>query len=182
MENKNIETIAEYLAQQKNEQIEAKPKSLALPVAIIVVSLVLMTIAATPLIPGKYISLTVIFLTLVTLILGIAMLVNIKKDKYAFIYRPTQERLKKMSVYISMSDVAKLRNGMASNNYSVLQEIKREFQSGCCLEIWGAAKSQIYLMQVREYVAYQYQPTSEVAVLMDKNAEYLKRLLNSQVH
>lgn len=53
MENKNIESIAEYLAQQKNEQIEAKPKSLALPIAMMVVSLVLMIIAATPLIPGK---------------------------------------------------------------------------------------------------------------------------------
>src|SRR5574344_2881759 len=118
MENE-IETIVQYLENNKNIDIEAKPKSLIPAVVLIVFSLALMIIGATPIIPGKYLSLTIVFITLITLIVGISMFVKIKKkDKFIFIYAPTKEKLKKESIYVSMSDVSKIRNCFTSNNLS----------------------------------------------------------------
>lgn len=171
MENTE-KNIIEYFNNHENQYVDVKKKSIAAGVVVTLISLVVLIIAATPLIPGKYLSLTLVFLMLIGMCIGIVMIVNASGERgFDYVYTPENAKLKKSTIYVSANDVAALRTIMTSSNFSNLSTIEKTMQSPYCLEIWGSTKSKFYVMQLMKYYNYLYRPESEV-VVADKNAAF----------
>ena len=93
----NYKDINTYLEDNGNQNIEVKSKSIACALVIIIVSALLVIVAATPVIANQVLSMSLIVLGAIAIIYGILKLWSDKtRNKQVFIYQPTNEKMKRM--------------------------------------------------------------------------------------
>ncbi len=174
----NYKDINTYLEDNGNQNIEVKSKSIACALVIIIVSALLVIVAATPVIANQVLSMSLIVLGAIAIIYGILKLWSDKtRNKQVFIYQPTNEKMKRMSVYVDSNDMLKVQNCIAKNNYAELSNVKKLMTSGHYIDILGTGSGKCYVLQMLDYVPHQFEPVSEVAVLIDENALIIDNLI-----
>lgn len=172
-----MKKITEYLENQENNNIERKTRSAAAPLCIILVSILVIIISATPAVPNTVVSLILVFLSIIGLIAGIIMFFNTKgKNRYAYFYRPTGHLMKHWSIYIDDNAFRAAKNCFDNHDYSRFAEIKTVSLSSHCLEIYG--NENCYLLQLLHFeVNNDVCPDSEVLVMEGPDAKIVSKFL-----
>lgn len=174
----NYIEIDTYLGNMENQVIEVKSKSIVGALIIIILSCLLVVVASTPVITNQVASMSLIVIGIITLIYGILKLWSDRtRNKQVFVYQPTNEKMKRISIYVDSKDMLRVQNCIAKQNFAELMQVKKLMTSGHYIDILGTDSGKCYVMQMLDYVPHQFEPVSEVVVLTDENAEVIDHLV-----
>lgn len=170
-----MQNISEYLQNNANENIEQKEKSCGLSIALLIIGIVLIVMAATPIISNPYLSLTVIFIGIAILIWGIIDYFAAKgANRFNYIHMPTGEILKHKYIHIDDATVRAIK----SNNISEIKDMKPAFQSSHCLEVYAIPSGKFIIAQLNHYESSELHPVTDIQILEDEPAAVLSEFIN----
>lgn len=172
-----MKKITEYLENQEHTNIERRNQSAAVPLCVILVSILVIVISATPAVPSTTVSLVLVFLSIIGLIAGIVMYFNAKgKNKYIYVYRPTGNRMKHWSIYIDDNAFRLAKSCFENQDFSRFAEIKTTSLSSHCLEIYG--NDDCYALQLLHYeINNDFCPDCELHIMEGPEAKIVSKFL-----
>ena len=177
MENNNNIRTTEFLESNPVNDLVQKEKSVGGAVALLAIAIVLIALAATPVIANSYLAMTMVFGGIAVLIAGIILFCSAKgKNKYVYIYQPTNETLKLKNTYID-NDAAR---AIKSGDFAALDTLKPAAISSHCLETYGTASGRFFVAQLLHYENYQFNSETEVITVSDENAALLHQFINQK--
>lgn len=173
-----MKRITEYLENQEHSNIERRSRSAAAPLCVILVSILVIVISATPAVPSTEVSMVLVFLSIVGLIAGIIMLINAKgKNKYLYVYRPTGSPMKHWSIYIDDNAFRLAKSCFDNRDFSRFTEIKTTSLSSHCLEIYG--NDDCYALQLLHYeINNDVCPDCELHVIEGPETKIVSKFLH----
>jgi len=156
-----IESIESLLNQESIQNIEKKKQSKVLPLIVIIISILMAIIPICGLSQGKYTNMGIYMVAITMLIIGIVLFV-IASHGFSYYYTPTGNKLKHHKVFIGNTDIATIKPSILSNREPDFTKIEDKLSSGHYLDIMGTDDGKFYLIQLIEYIPYDYRATTPV--------------------
>lgn len=114
---------------------------------------------------------TFLYTTSVFVFLG--SVVKLCLGRKCYLFKPTGSRVKARTIYFDNKERSALENCMETADFTVLEKLKRQINTGVKMEIWVAQDGQFAALQLAEYVPYTYEPSTPVKCYYNENARQL---------
>lgn len=166
-------------ALENNKNIVKRKKNCIIPLVMIFIGILCFVLKSLKLEDNYYLSKTIIFIGLIFMVLGIIYFIkSLGANAYDYRHLSTGKKCKKQIVYINNQDIKKVNSAISSGNYTLMEDIKKEDNSGCYLNIIGHHEIPFYTIQLMSYVPHKFEPVSDAVVLEGKDARSLAHWLN----
>lgn len=92
-----------------------------------------------------------------------------------YVYAPTGKKIKKFNLYYDGQNIQKLQFLLQNKDYGAILKLPCVKDSGHIMRIMGTTEGEIALLQITEFIPYNYVATSPVYVLEGEDA---KKMMN----
>ncbi len=109
---------------------------------------------------------------LTAIIIGLIKIIkSSSKTGGEYVYAPTGKKIKKFNLYYNGEHIQKLHFLLQNKDYSAVLKLPCAKDSGHILRIMGTKEGDIVLLQITEFIPYNYVATSPVYVLEGEDAK-----------
>lgn len=178
----NFSSIDTYLLNNEDKNVEIKKKSLIPSIVLMVIGLLVILVSAIPAVFSHYTCMFMVIVGVIIMIIAVLKFwVDSTRHKNVYVYVPDNQEMRRYSIYLDSSDMAKVKDCIAKNSFGDLAKVKKQMTSGHYIDVLGAKTGNYYLIQMMDYVPHQFEAVSPVAVLTEQRAEIMGELIRKQV-
>lgn len=172
----NLESIQSLLNHDSFQNIEKKKQSKVMPSLLIIISILLAIIPICGISHAKYVHMGLYMIAVTLLIIGIVLFV-VASHNFSYYYIPTGKKLKHHKVFVGNGDIAVIKPDILANKEPNFDKIENKASSGHYLDILGTDDGKYYLIQLIEYIPYDYRTTTPVLTCEGACANALHNLI-----
>lgn len=111
-------------------------------------------------------------LGLTSIIIGLIKIIkSSSKTGGEYVYAPTGKKIKKFNLYYNGEHIQKLHFLLQNRDYNAVLKLPCAKDSGHILRIMGTKEGDMVLLQITEFIPYNYVATSPVYVLEGEDAK-----------
>lgn len=104
---------------------------------------------------------------------------GIRKKLFGYVYEPTGSRLSFYEVFFGQNDMQKVKSCLESRDFSKLKGLRKNATGSHRLQCYAGNKNDVSLVQLGEFVPYEFVDITDVVLLKGKDAtdfnEFLKK-------
>ncbi|MEG1555680.1 MAG: hypothetical protein RR356_03025 [Bacteroidales bacterium] len=177
----NFEHISDFLEKTGHQTINKVKKNKTKPISMILIAVICIVLTISNIIKVDYIPFLMIIIAIALLSIGAVSLYRMMKiNQHDYIYLPTGKKFKKYIIYLKSMDAQKLITAIGTRNYTLLDSIKKEINSGHYLEVYGPEGGTFYLAQVKEYIPHNFEPASPIAIVEGNDARIIENFIHKK--
>ncbi len=171
----NMINIKEYLQILQDEnKVTTQRKNLLIPIGVLLAGVVLLIINFIKIFNNDIIQTILGIIGIICLIIGLVLLISACQG-VVYIYSPWNCKIKEYNIYFDHTQKQQLYNCINHQQWQKLQDIPKNSGSSVCLHAFVCTQEDksIAMIQISEYVPYQFIDTTPVITLEGNDAQHV---------